>query len=39
MKIICNLHSSLSDLLKDDITKAVECAKRVVSDPQGINAW
>ncbi|XP_024592798.1 lysozyme C [Neophocaena asiaeorientalis asiaeorientalis] len=28
-----------SALLKDDITEAVKCAKRVVSDPQGIRAW
>ncbi|KAJ1061572.1 hypothetical protein K5549_002607 [Capra hircus] len=28
-----------SALLKDDITQAVACAKRVVSDPQGIKAW
>ncbi|XP_064139975.1 lysozyme C, kidney isozyme isoform X1 [Loxodonta africana] len=26
-------------LLQDDITQAVACAKRVVSDPQGIRAW
>nr|XP_020022879.1 lysozyme C-like [Castor canadensis] len=30
---------SCKDLLKDDIAKAVECAKRVVRDPQGIKAW
>uniref|UniRef100_A0A8C0XMK8 lysozyme n=1 Tax=Castor canadensis TaxID=51338 RepID=A0A8C0XMK8_CASCN len=29
---------SCKDLLKDDITKSVECAKKVVST-QGINAW
>ncbi|KAF4010366.1 hypothetical protein G4228_001426 [Cervus hanglu yarkandensis] len=28
-----------SALLKDDITQAVACAKRVVRDPQGIRAW
>ncbi|XP_069844541.1 lysozyme C [Dipodomys merriami] len=28
-----------SDLLKDDITQAIACAKRVVRDPQGIRAW
>ncbi|NP_001277843.1 lysozyme C, non-stomach isozyme-like precursor [Bubalus bubalis] len=28
-----------SVLLQDDITQAVACAKRVVSDPQGIRAW
>ncbi|XP_047598676.1 lysozyme C [Lutra lutra] len=28
-----------SDLLKDDITQAVACAKRVVRDPNGIRAW
>uniref|UniRef100_A0A671FIA3 lysozyme n=1 Tax=Rhinolophus ferrumequinum TaxID=59479 RepID=A0A671FIA3_RHIFE len=26
-------------LLQDDITQAVTCATRVVSDPQGITAW
>ncbi|XP_010963437.1 lysozyme C-like [Camelus ferus] len=26
-------------LLQDDITKAVQCAKRVVRDPQGVRAW
>nr|QEQ43372.1 c-type lysozyme [Leptonycteris yerbabuenae] len=30
---------SCSVLLQDDITQAVECAKRVVRDPQGIRAW
>ncbi|XP_076967494.1 lysozyme C-like [Tamandua tetradactyla] len=28
-----------SALLQDDISQAVACAKRVVSDPQGIRAW
>lgn len=28
-----------SALLKDDITQAIRCAKRVVRDPQGILAW
>ncbi|XP_040852393.1 lysozyme C [Ochotona curzoniae] len=28
-----------SALLQDDISQAVTCAKRVVSDPQGIRAW
>ncbi|XP_004632265.1 lysozyme C-like [Octodon degus] len=28
-----------SALLQDDITQAVNCAKRVVRDPQGIRAW
>ncbi|XP_052021664.1 lysozyme C-1-like isoform X1 [Apodemus sylvaticus] len=28
-----------SALLQDDITEAMECAKRVVSDPQGIRPW
>uniref|UniRef100_A0A8C3X595 lysozyme n=1 Tax=Catagonus wagneri TaxID=51154 RepID=A0A8C3X595_9CETA len=32
-------HIPCSDLLEDNITKAVECAKRVVRDPQGIKAW
>ncbi|XP_059822219.1 lysozyme C-like [Hypanus sabinus] len=27
------------DLLDDDITDDVQCAKRVVSDPQGMRAW
>ncbi|XP_004479241.1 lysozyme C [Dasypus novemcinctus] len=31
--ISCNV------LLQDDITQAVKCAERVVSDPQGIRAW
>ncbi|XP_072830037.1 lysozyme C [Vicugna pacos] len=26
-------------LLEDNITEAVECAKRVVRDPQGVRAW
>nr|XP_031539203.1 lysozyme C-like [Vicugna pacos] len=26
-------------LLQDDITKAIQCAKRVVRDPQGVRAW
>ncbi|XP_049638746.1 lysozyme C-like [Suncus etruscus] len=30
---------SCSVLLKDDITQAVKCAKRVVRDPQGVRAW
>ncbi|XP_068817445.1 lysozyme C, kidney isozyme-like [Capricornis sumatraensis] len=32
-------HIPCSALLQDDITQAVACAKRVVSDPQGIRAW
>ncbi|XP_006973432.1 lysozyme C-2 isoform X2 [Peromyscus maniculatus bairdii] len=28
-----------SALLLDDITQAIQCAKRVVRDPQGIRAW
>ncbi|XP_077631363.1 lysozyme C [Crocuta crocuta] len=32
-------HISCSVLLQDDITQAVKCAKRVVSDPNGIRAW
>ncbi|XP_036025289.1 lysozyme C-2-like [Onychomys torridus] len=28
-----------SALLQDDITQAMQCAKRVVRDPQGIGAW
>ncbi|XP_072006777.1 lysozyme C [Engystomops pustulosus] len=27
------------ELLSDDITESVKCAKRVVSDPNGMNAW
>ncbi|KFO24752.1 lysozyme C [Fukomys damarensis] len=30
---------SCKALLQDDISQAVECAKRVVKDPQGIGAW
>ncbi|XP_052609733.1 lysozyme C-2-like [Peromyscus californicus insignis] len=30
---------SCSVLLQDDITQAIQCAKRVVKDPQGIRAW
>ncbi|XP_035294404.1 lysozyme C-2-like isoform X1 [Cricetulus griseus] len=30
---------SCSVLLQDDITQAIQCAKRVVRDPQGIRAW
>ncbi|OBS70803.1 hypothetical protein A6R68_00658, partial [Neotoma lepida] len=26
-------------LLQDDISQAIQCAKRVVRDPQGIRAW
>ena len=33
------LTTSFSALLRDDITEAVKCAKRVVRDPQGIRAW
>ncbi|XP_023057414.1 lysozyme C [Piliocolobus tephrosceles] len=32
-------HISCSALLQNDIADAVACAKRVVSDPQGIRAW
>nr|XP_034343395.1 lysozyme C-1-like [Arvicanthis niloticus] len=28
-----------SALLQDDITQAIQCAKRVVRDPQGVRAW
>lgn len=28
-----------TELLKDDITVAITCAKRVVRDPNGISAW
>ncbi|XP_006886141.1 PREDICTED: lysozyme C [Elephantulus edwardii] len=30
---------SCNTLLQDDVTQAIKCAKRVVSDPQGIRAW
>ncbi|KAM4719432.1 lysozyme C-like [Anableps anableps] len=30
---------SCSQLLTDDVSVAINCAKRVVSDPQGIRAW
>ncbi|XP_053552216.1 lysozyme C-1 [Bombina bombina] len=30
---------SCSSFLNDDITDDIECAKRVVRDPQGLNAW
>ncbi|KAM4749621.1 lysozyme C [Rhinophrynus dorsalis] len=33
----CNI--SCYALLTDDITQSVKCAKRVVSDPQGMSAW
>lgn len=29
----------ITDLLSDDVTVAINCAKRVVTDPQGIAAW
>lgn len=32
-------HPCLLALLQDDITQAIQCAKRVVRDPQGIRAW
>ncbi|XP_006027022.1 lysozyme C-like [Alligator sinensis] len=28
-----------SEFLKPDITAAINCAKRIVRDPQGMNAW
>ncbi|XP_073863485.1 lysozyme C isoform X2 [Macaca fascicularis] len=31
--------SLANSLLQDNIADAVTCAKRVVSDPQGIRAW
>ncbi|XP_061470330.1 uncharacterized protein LOC133379316 isoform X3 [Rhineura floridana] len=31
--------SSCSAFLRDDITNSIECAKRIVRDPQGMNAW
>nr|ABY84356.1 c-type lysozyme [Solea senegalensis] len=30
---------SCSELLKDDVTAAIRCVKRVVQDPNGIRAW
>ncbi|KAM6216420.1 lysozyme C [Rhynchocyon petersi] len=30
---------SCNSLLQDDLSQAIACAKRVVSDPQGIRAW
>ncbi|XP_041825416.1 lysozyme C-like [Melanotaenia boesemani] len=33
----CNL--SCSDLLTDNVAMAINCAKRVVRDPKGIEAW
>ncbi|XP_049908341.1 lysozyme C [Epinephelus moara] len=30
---------SCSELLTDDVSKAINCAKRVVRDPNGIRAW
>ncbi|XP_019496048.1 PREDICTED: lysozyme C [Hipposideros armiger] len=38
-KAVNACHISCNVLLQDDITQAVACAKRVVSDPQGIRAW
>ncbi|XP_028828537.1 lysozyme C-like [Denticeps clupeoides] len=32
-------HISCSALLSSDISTAIECAKRVVRDPNGIGAW
>ncbi|XP_061477679.1 lysozyme C-3-like [Rhineura floridana] len=31
--------SSCFAFLRDDITNSIECAKRIVRDPQGMNAW
>uniref|UniRef100_A0A8C5DM58 lysozyme n=1 Tax=Gouania willdenowi TaxID=441366 RepID=A0A8C5DM58_GOUWI len=33
----CNI--KCSELLTDDVTVAINCAKRVVRDPNGIRAW
>uniref|UniRef100_A0A3Q2PKA9 lysozyme n=1 Tax=Fundulus heteroclitus TaxID=8078 RepID=A0A3Q2PKA9_FUNHE len=30
---------SVKELLSDDVSAAIKCAKRVVLDPQGIAAW
>ncbi|XP_035995875.1 lysozyme C [Fundulus heteroclitus] len=32
-------HIMCSQLLSDDVSAAIKCAKRVVLDPQGIAAW
>ncbi|XP_033503211.2 lysozyme C II-like [Epinephelus lanceolatus] len=32
-------HISCSELLTDDVSVAINCAKRVVGDPNGIAAW
>uniref|UniRef100_A0A5F8GFU2 lysozyme n=1 Tax=Monodelphis domestica TaxID=13616 RepID=A0A5F8GFU2_MONDO len=36
-KNVCGI--SCRDLLTDNISKAITCAKRVVRDPSGIRAW
>uniref|UniRef100_A0A672GQD3 lysozyme n=2 Tax=Salarias fasciatus TaxID=181472 RepID=A0A672GQD3_SALFA len=33
----CNI--KCSELLSDDVGAAINCAKRVVKDPQGVRAW
>ncbi|XP_068429972.1 lysozyme C [Clinocottus analis] len=33
----CNI--KCNDLLSNDVSKAINCAKRVVRDPNGIGAW
>uniref|UniRef100_A0A3Q3F596 lysozyme n=1 Tax=Kryptolebias marmoratus TaxID=37003 RepID=A0A3Q3F596_KRYMA len=33
----CNI--KCSELLSDDVGVAIDCAKRIVRDPQGISAW
>ncbi|XP_048215781.1 lysozyme C isoform X2 [Perognathus longimembris pacificus] len=38
-KAVNACHISCDALLRDNISQAVACAKRVVSDPQGIRAW
>nr|AFU52821.1 lysozyme C [Murina leucogaster] len=38
-RAVNNCGISCNALLQDDITQAIACAKRVVSDPQGIRAW
>ena len=37
--VLVILYPCLLALLQDDITQAIQCAKRVVRDPQGIRAW
>ncbi|XP_047643131.1 lysozyme C [Phacochoerus africanus] len=38
-KAVNACHISCKVLLDDDLSQDIECAKRVVRDPQGIKAW